>query len=151
MKYVKLFEGFLNESSIETQIIPFLKLPVGYTTVIEDDDINVTILNNGKEAGFFRFSGTETFKGIDYIVAETIFIEPEHRRKGIYGAIINAAILYGKKNGKTKGVISFPFDMDSGDFERSQDANAFWENLVVNKKAVKHKTDDGIIYTTKIA
>jgi GNAT superfamily N-acetyltransferase len=143
MKYIKLFESFRDLP--EEGSIPFLKLPSGFTTEVGDTD--VTILKDGKEAGSFRFSGIGDFDGTDYIMAEMIFVEPEHRRKGIYGSIINAALMYAKKSGKAEGVVSFPFDADSGDFERSADANAFWENLVSKGKAIKHETEDGIVYT----
>ena len=147
MKHIKLFEAFLGDDSIEAGIIPFLKFPEGYKAVVSDD-INVPIIKDGKEVGFYRFSGIGEFDDVDYVIAETIFVEPEHRRKGIYGAIINAALEYCKKTGKANGVVSFPFDADSGDFERSKDANAFWENLVSKKMAEKHDTEDGIVYTT---
>jgi GNAT superfamily N-acetyltransferase len=137
------------DQSVEEGILPFLKLPEGYTTVT-GDDINVSIIKDNKEAGFFRFSGISDVEGTDYILAETIFLEPEHRRKGIYGAIINAALTFAKKSGRAEGVASYPFDPDMGEIPRSKDADAFWEDLVKKKKAKKQKTEDGIVYTISI-
>lgn len=131
------FDKFINES-IEAEIIEYIKYP---GLEIKKSNIDYNLFIDKKYAGDFRFSGIENYKGTDYVVTEMVDIKDEYKKKGIYSAIIQGAIDWGKATKKADGVISFQFVSD--EFKRSVEADAFWESWVKKGRAVKEKYNDG--------
>ncbi len=138
-------------SDIENIGISGSKLDIDITKYIEYPGISFdkhgTFYINDISAGEFRFGGIEEHNGTDYVVSEMVWLKDQFKRKGIYSAIIQGAVDYGKATGKADGVISYQFDMSS-EQERSRDADLFWEGLVSKGKAVSEDFFDGEEDTT---
>jgi len=133
MKHLRLFEEFENADSYVADMIKYPGLtckPAG---------INTIMVINDEEVGEFRFAGVDNFYGKRYLIEEMIYVEKKYRRKGIYSAVIDAAIKYAKSKGLA-GVISTAYDMDIGQ-KRSDDNDNFWENLVRQGKAKKVESE----------
>lgn len=109
--------------------------------------------SNGKRVATWRYSspteveiegkieGKQDVESGKYLLCGTIVVEEEFRRKGVYTAIIYAGYYYAKGKG-LKGLASFNYDLDSGEFERTAEATAVWEKLLKNDAKVAKVTSD---------
>lgn len=117
---------------------------------------NFNLYLNDINIGFFRADSFVTINGSEYLVIDTVYLDEDQQRKGIYKAIIKGLAKYGKKESVGKfrplynGVASYPFDISS-DTERTQEATAFWEKMYNERNAFKRLDRDGgyIYWTTK--
>jgi GNAT superfamily N-acetyltransferase len=111
------------------------------------------LTSDGERVATWRFMGPEELeikgdiegnKNVssgEYLLAGTIVVKEKFRRKGIYTSIIYAAYEYAKEKG-LEGIASLQFDIDSGDFERTDAATAVWEKLLKNDPKVAKITSD---------
>lgn len=102
------------------------------------DEIVANLSYMGEEhksySNIIETEGKSIIKG-SFLVMGTIFVEDKFKRKGIYSNIINSSLEYSKLLG-LDGVVSFNYDIDSGEFERTKEATLVWENLLKNQNNV---------------
>ncbi len=133
----------------KNSVVDYIKYPNLVIKHDENDRSFYYMFIDNKKVGEYSFSSPLDFMGKTYLPIQTVFVEKEFRNKGIYSAVIEAGKKYALSIGLS-GVVSFPFDTDSGEFERSSDANLFWKSQVIKNKAKGWKSADegGIVYIT---
>lgn len=161
----KEFLKSLNESSINESLGNLNKFLEEYLKknnyTLEDggdparEEFNMYDLDHNLVA-WFNFTSTdgENFEFEDescngeYIATNTIEVEPEFRNKGVYFSILSAVKELAKSKG-LDGVLSPPYDLDSGEVKRSKLATDMWKHLVKKGLAIKAKSEDGDYFILK--